>query len=225
MIISHKYKFIFIHIPKTAGTFLWKLLKNIDNDIIEIFKRTSKTTMHHKGYEIEYIAAILDFDYTEYTSFCVVRNPYDLYVSLYEYISRNPDYPTHNIVKNLTFQKFIKHNFNKINMFIESNMIVSCEKDFLHQNYVNQYEYVYENGVQKVDKILRFENLQQDLFQFFDTLEICKSKYIDILNIKINSIPNDVNYLRYYTKDVLNYLHTNDKGFVNDLKMFGYTQL
>ena len=32
MIISHKYKLIFIHIYKTAGTFVTKVLKNLDED-------------------------------------------------------------------------------------------------------------------------------------------------------------------------------------------------
>ena len=31
MIISHKLKLIFIHIPKNAGTFIWGLLQKLDD--------------------------------------------------------------------------------------------------------------------------------------------------------------------------------------------------
>lgn len=36
MIISHKYKLIFIHIYKNGGTFMGKLLKNLDKNIVLI---------------------------------------------------------------------------------------------------------------------------------------------------------------------------------------------
>ena len=36
MIISHKYKLIFIHIYKNAGTFVTKLIKNLDSNAVDI---------------------------------------------------------------------------------------------------------------------------------------------------------------------------------------------
>ena len=36
MIISHKYKLIFIHIYKNAGTFVTKILKNLDKNIVNV---------------------------------------------------------------------------------------------------------------------------------------------------------------------------------------------
>ena len=37
MLISHKYKLIFIHIPKNAGTYIYHLLKQIDKELIVIY--------------------------------------------------------------------------------------------------------------------------------------------------------------------------------------------
>lgn len=98
MLVSHKYRAIFIHIPKNAGTFVWKLLKFVDPDLVEYYKQTSRKTLHHKASEIK---NILDFNPNGYRVFCVIRNPYDNIVSLYEYTKRNPDHPNHNIAKNL----------------------------------------------------------------------------------------------------------------------------
>ena len=36
MIISHKYKLIFLHIYKTAGAFMTRVLKNLDKNIINV---------------------------------------------------------------------------------------------------------------------------------------------------------------------------------------------
>lgn len=36
MIISHKYKLVFIHIPKTGGTIVSHLLLNLDKDAINL---------------------------------------------------------------------------------------------------------------------------------------------------------------------------------------------
>jgi len=36
MIISHKYKLVFIHIPKTGGSYVKTLLNQIDDECVEI---------------------------------------------------------------------------------------------------------------------------------------------------------------------------------------------
>jgi len=36
MLISHKYKLIFIHIYKNAGSFVTQMLKKLDKDIVDV---------------------------------------------------------------------------------------------------------------------------------------------------------------------------------------------
>jgi hypothetical protein len=69
MLVSHKYKIIFIHIPKNAGTFIWKLLNTIDPELKVYWKYTSRKTLHHTMKES---LQLFDFDYSNYDIFCII---------------------------------------------------------------------------------------------------------------------------------------------------------
>ena len=83
--ISHKHNYIFIHIPKTAGTSIKNYLNSLrpktdyksPEDPLEKFG-------HHKlpYYESKYKNT------EEFYKFCFLRNPYSRMVSLYKYAKR-----------------------------------------------------------------------------------------------------------------------------------------
>ena len=89
MIISHKYKLIFIHIYKTAGTFVTKVLKNLDEDIENVDVHIKAKDAKNKYSEI----------WDEYTKICVVRNSWDWQMSLFFYMKGAPSHHQYNIVK------------------------------------------------------------------------------------------------------------------------------
>lgn len=76
--ISHKHKFIFIHIPKTAGS------------SIRFYMRGRYDTLHvpHHSTAEQIKSKHMDI-FESYTKFCVVRNPWDREVSRYRFIKRN----------------------------------------------------------------------------------------------------------------------------------------
>ena len=150
--ISHILKFIFIHIPKTAGNSLSLYLKDyVANEVIQkdsnlgsnqgiqVLCEMSKRDIKHES--INYYYELYGHKINDYYKFTIVRNPYDRLLSFY-YFTRGKDYQT-----------FDKHQFK---MFI------------LRQNVPTQYSYLVnkETNTNEIDpsiKIIRYENLMNEL--------------------------------------------------------------
>ena len=76
--ISHKYKFIFVHIPKTAGTSVKTALNTLvnPNEIINV-----------EGHEPTKYQPYLSLPYTKFT---IIRNPWDRAVSSWKWVCTCP---------------------------------------------------------------------------------------------------------------------------------------
>ena len=98
MLISHKHKFIYLHVPRTGGTSVVQLLKSCtDAKIVpELYHRP---VLEVRGAYPVY--------FKDYFTFCTVRNPWDMYASLYSYICGNPSHDHHEEVKAVDFNIFI----------------------------------------------------------------------------------------------------------------------
>ena len=192
MLVSHKLKLIFIHIPKNAGTFMWNLLKILDNDLVEYFntKDSSRTTLHNKAKDIK---ELCNFDYSEYIIFCVVRDPIERVLSLYNYILGNRFYPTHDIVKCQSFREFIEYSFSKT--------------DFLDTNYIGQYDFMYdENNKLLINKIIKYERLHKELKDMLTGIKEINMSEIeldDILNVRINESKKFINSVDKETEKLI----------------------
>lgn len=95
-----KYRTIFVHVPKTAGSSIERALKP-HRDLREILvRRTNKTlqSLHLssrlKGIDTQTHASARDYEallgeeFSEYFSFAFVRNPFDWAVSHYHFAAR-----------------------------------------------------------------------------------------------------------------------------------------
>ena len=102
MLISHKYKFITIDIPKTGTTSINNALSRFmqENDFNCSMLR--KMGMRHGTYE----ECISKFpNYKNYFSFAFVRNPWDMMLSFY-FFKRN--IARYKIDKNTSFKNFLE---------------------------------------------------------------------------------------------------------------------
>ena len=80
MVVSHKFKCIFIHVPKTGGVSICQTLA--ENGI-----PTDYYTLDHEPIRIAYeFLAVCEKEMKEYFSFCFVRNPWDRFVSAYNFL-------------------------------------------------------------------------------------------------------------------------------------------
>jgi len=180
-IISHKLKLIFIHIPKTAGTTIRTLLLKNDPDVI--------SDIHLPYIEIKE-KYFKENNIDEYNIFSIVRNSYDIVVSLYCYTIKNKHYIIDEIDKNtITFSEFIKKYF------------------------INQLPYLSMGNREYIKNILRYENLNLDFKHFLINNNI-KLQYDDLDCVgflgwidentskhKGINVSNNIHYSNFYTID------------------------
>ena len=158
MVISKKHNFLFIHVPKTAGTSLTKALEPYGdpNPTDRLSKIRSYLNLVSKNDPIyfpihstwEYAQNRLGTEqYEKMFTFAFVRNPWDRLVSYYHYVLNNPEHHRHDKVKSLNnFAEYVDFEIKR-NKFSQSQLLVD------------------KNGNLKVDFIGKLENLSED-FQY-----------------------------------------------------------
>ena len=200
--ISHKYKCIFIHIPRTAGTSIEKWIVKKD------WWRVEPKTKHLLASQAKKIYAEY---WDEYFKFSFVRNPWDRVISMSKYGSTYGVYLNHNLkqvdltnyIKKFGYPLTIEHDYR------------FYEKSYL-KNDSQTSNCVYGNILDEdLDFVGKFENLKQDSL-------FLKSK----LNIENEfNIHSEVNknrpscYSDYYDNDSRNAI---EDLYRRDIENFNY---
>jgi hypothetical protein len=176
----------FIHIPKTAGTAIKHWLCDVDEIVMCGNSQITKTSIitkrqHKRGWLSE-----------PSEKFTVVRNPYERCVSAYTYlIKENTRVPA-----DTTFEHFVKkYVLNKNN-----NTDTWRPQVWWLLN---------KKGSMAVHKIIRYENLEKELQQYFDYYHLLPTKNKTTYTNWENYYTNELKQLvfNYYKKDfaLLNY--------------------
>lgn len=186
MLISHKYKFIFIHVWKTGGTSIYESLlpfteKDTQPSFFDLLLNRKRKPIsldfekHITGPEL--IEKIDPKIYNKYFKFAFVRNPLSWEVSYYHFITQQPNnHPEREtIIKLGSFEAFI-------DWAAEHEMEKHSQKQF-----------VYSGDKKIVDLICKYEQFNEDLeqvksilgFPKFEIQHVNKSKHDD--------------YMKYYT--------------------------
>lgn len=199
MSVFHKWKTVFIQIPKNASS--------------SIFNRLSNTTdLQNQGNHTTFFDDMQNQDselFESYFSFAIVRNPYDRFISSYEFASLD--------------DSFVKLNFNEFVKKCESNGNNFYLREPIY--FVPQYKYITIKNIILVDEIIKFENLNEEWIKI--------SKKINTLHnftpIKetlevINATPHKMNknwedYYNEETKEIVYNLYK------KDFEIFGYKKL
>ncbi len=214
MLISHKYRVIFIHIQRTGGTSVSNALIEADPDIVyELPLDPQKKRQKHCF--ISDIYPILSSEiFSDYTKFSIVRNPYERLFSWYSMFKHKTINPGNvpEISNAITWFDTVEAQMKPFMNSFEDFLSLPNE-DFFQRFYYNQLDYLQINQKLAVDNILRFENLTDD----FNCLA-------QKLNIKINlpHINQSVNKNSYrdaYTEKTQNLIA---ERFQEDLNYFGY---
>jgi len=149
MPVDHKRKLIFVHIPKNAGTSIEKYCDMND-------------TGHHnwKYYFSKYLS-----EWNEYTSFAVIRDPIDRFISCYRYARMTKSY-WHNAIEP---DKAIYgiHPDYKICSRLDINSF--CSELFYgsvklkHPSWSPQHLWIIEDGEVKINRLVSYENIDKEL--------------------------------------------------------------
>ncbi len=217
MLISHRFKFIFVHIAKTGGTSIRSaltpvLLKDPYRLLQYLLNRLSDATSHRIGVKFprhaKIIAAmeILPRDYFESLfKFAFVRNPWDLQVSSYHHIQRERPH----LLKHISnFEDFLKWKLEGERPY-HYILDASAEPQW--------YSLIDIHGRCVMDFIGRFENLEEDFYR------ACKKigfKRIPSLPHKRRGTNRLQDYRRYYTDKAVELV---EKHFRVDIERLGYT--
>lgn len=136
-IISHRKKFIFIHITKTAGTSISKTLSPYGDE----FPKDTEGGPHSHIFEVKKLVTTSQFD--SYFKFCFVRNPWDKMVSFFFHRKQNRQLPD---TQNVLFSEWIEKWLDR------------GRSTWPQLHWIRDY-----SGEILVDFIGRYENIKSDL--------------------------------------------------------------
>jgi hypothetical protein len=172
MPLSHKGRFVFIHVPKVAGTSLIRSFEEADLDLdfmgINLWPRLGATDRRIEivrklrsvfpvntiaGFAEQHMPAVVLREFLppemweEYFKFAFVRNPWDLVVSTYHFFQQYPaamamDPDYRFVVEYLDFERFV---------YLYPTLISDMSSMFCD-----------ERGAPIVDYIGRFETMEED---------------------------------------------------------------
>jgi len=188
MVISEQYRFIFIHVIKTAGTSITAALKPFGKTHKEIL---GGYTCHDPAQVI--ISKMGKASFDSFFSFAIVRNPWDLMVSNYNYVLKSPKHARHAEFK--AFSGFGEY------------LAWQCAREFKSQR-----DYLFSGEEQLVDFIGRYENLESDWKTICERIGI--KVELPFLNTT-NSRP----YLEFYTQELIEMVA---RKLEADIQQFGY---
>ncbi|EEP3497393.1 sulfotransferase family protein, partial [Campylobacter coli] len=190
-----KYKCIFIHVPKVAGSSIERVIYQTDKWLVGHVKASDYTKFDKDKFDI-------------YFSFGFVRNPYDRVVSAYHYLKNDSPDPCdikwgrlH--INNLTFEEFIL-----------SLQDEEFKEEILSKNHFSfQYKYLCDKNMNiLVNFIGKFEKLDND---FKKILNILRRK--DSL-VHINKSKH-LNYRDYYNSQTYKIIR---EIYRDDFEIFDY---
>ena len=215
MLISNKYKFLFVHIAKTGGTSVRATLERYrwrDPYYVPQFicSRISHLTGHRIGAKIpRHAKAIAAYEmlprelYNSLFKFVFVRNPWDLQVSSFHHIRRERPHLMAGIDDFETFLRWKLDPQRPYQFHIDTS--IERQSDYLidlHGNII-------------VDFIGKYENLEEDFRQVCERIGVRAPKLAHKRQAKDRS-----SYQKYYTDETAALV---SDYFRRDIEMFGYS--
>lgn len=204
-------KLCLIHIPKTAGSSVhYFLKKTLGKNFINCGHVV--TLDEPMPYIERAFVKKIDRKFLnkkKYFTFSIVRNPFDLLVSMYHYGIPYTQFSHFDVFKyvNFPFLNF-KDFFQKL---VDPKFPWFCppqKKSLFFQ--------IYKKNINIPDFILYYENIEQNLKQLITDLYGINN-FVDFPHNKKSE--DKLNYTQYYDKKMINIFY---KNFKNDFKIFGY---
>lgn len=194
--IDHNKKFIFFHIPKTAGRSLLNYFFGRD------FRDTHRISLS--------LSKLKKEKYSDYFAFTFVRNPWDRLVSMYHHYLKGGnnkliDKDIGRCLRKMTFEGLVR------NLWIADKLIPHFGE--IECLLMPQTDYLYVNKLFVPDFVGRFENLQNDIYKVCDILSLEKRSIVHK-----NKSTHD-HYVEYYndtTREIVS------DFYKRDIEVFNY---
>jgi hypothetical protein len=199
--INHRYKFIFIRLPKTGSQSIGKILNQLEND------PTSPNPPGHQTAR-DYLKCLGHKTFYQYSKFGVIRNPWDRVVSHY-FFWKSRDLNdgrtrTDENIKGIVFCK--NHTFREYVMAMGRISTLGKSSD-----------YFMIDKKMVLDHVIRFENLQIGFDLVCDNIGI-KKKNLQVIN-RGTLRPQNKHYTEFYDDETMEIVANYHKL---ELEQFGY---
>ena len=199
--ISDKFKYLFVHIPKNAGSAVEKALLSLedkeysqgwyDNKCRPSLDEATRDSYMLGGSYAHMTLPVfakqkqLKGKFNEYFKFTFVRNPWDRFVSEYEYCRKG----------GVDGQLSCPYSFEEFcNKFVEGSL-VTCTKEtgeIYEEHVMLQSKFIDET----IDFVGRVENLQSDFNR------VCRRLGVEEVELfRVNATFRNRNYREYYTDE------------------------
>ena len=215
MLISHRYRVIFVHIQRTGGNSIRHLLNELDSNTIQNLP-VDKGKNRLKHCFISDIQAVIEPDvFASYTKFAVVRNPFDRLFSWYSMFK-------HNTIAKSEIAGGVErtaHLGNAVEAavapFLDSfeSFLNLPNSSLFERFYYNQLDYMQIDGRLAIDYVLRFEHLTDDFNQLAQKIAL------PMLLPTVNQSIRYQDYRKAYNQATQ---HLVAQRFARDLDYFSY---
>jgi hypothetical protein len=210
MLISREKKFLFIHIQKTGGSSLRRVLRDAIPDLSAILGT------HDSAFQARQFLGAAEYD--RYFTAAFVRNPWDRLVSWYTMIvqaqARMPSWRKLLKLDGGILWQYVRANSNSFEEFIRRCTEEIEDRDGRKSFARNQVEYLTDHqGRYIVDFVGCYENLHLDSQRLFARLGI---EGVMLPHVNASSHRH---YSAYYSDDLAEVVR---QRYVRDIEAFGY---
>lgn len=186
MVISDKYRYVFVELPLTGST-------AISNELCEMYEGKKILRKHSKYQEFYRIATD---EQKRYFVFSGIRNPMDLIVSEFLKVKNNHKnrYTTPSEWRKNGGTLSDKH----LKLYEEIKQNNMSFQDYFKQYFKLPYDNWSSAAHHKFDFVIRFENLANDFEDLLLKLKIEPKRQLP----QINKTSSKEDFIKYYTPDI-----------------------
>ena len=223
-------KFVFVHFPRTGGTFI--------TDVIMRFFPSAREIGYHLP------RFLLPNEYSRLPVLGAVRNPWEFYVSWYYHVwPRDAATPLHSWLSENGKQQFAGSTRNALNLGTDNHRLDALieklpeEVDYRKRNIPNitrdalrtvrgtgvgYYTFRFNHLFGNADEVFfcRLETLRRDLIRFFEGIGVVTDELRDyVLRLDKKNIAEHLHYSTYYTPELVELVSIRERHL---LERFGY---
>ncbi|WP_404324288.1 sulfotransferase family protein [Cytobacillus firmus] len=177
---ADEYLLIFMHIPKTAGMTLKRIIKRqypddrILKDITDGKIQEFKEKMEEQDFS--FVFGHLSFGLHLHTTkpctyITMLREPIDRVISMYYYVLGKENHPLHNIVKELSFEEFLDHpdlknhtNNMQTKRVLGKNTLITSDLEQAKLNLLNHFSVIgitemFDDSIKLMKKKLNWNDI------------------------------------------------------------------